>query len=137
MGFREWVRAPVSQIAIDLFMFGKNYERILRYFDKRVVFLIASSYTNKVERLSALLRFLGLPDERMPPNIPMLGNWNSSLWVCYALGKIRGFFPGEFNCHHHPIKSAKDYAECAQLFRDDVRLFQILIGINMMQASID
>ena len=74
MGFREWVRAPVSQIAIDLFMFGKNYERILRYFDKRVVFLIASSYTNKVERLSALLRFLGLPDERMPPNIPMLGN---------------------------------------------------------------
>jgi len=33
--------------------------------------------------------------------------------------------------------SAEDYAECAQLFRDDVRPYQILIGINMMQASID
>lgn len=154
-GFREWVSAPGSQRARDLSMFGRNYERILKYYDKSDVFLIASSDTNSAEKLSELLRFLGLPDDRISisKKIANAGEMAPrSLRMSYALGKIRKLFPKRSKGHkaivrvnkalflkrvRNPMISAEDYAWCAQFFHDDARLFENLTSIKTLKASVE
>lgn len=154
IGFMHWVRAADSQSARELSMFGRNYERILRYYDKCDVFLIASSETSRVERLSELLRFMGLPDDRISipkksanagEKAPRSGRMSN------ALGKIRKLFPERSIGHkaivrmnkalflkreRNPMISTQDYTECAQLFHDDAQLFQQLTGMQTLKASV-